>query len=271
MAELGINTVRDVHAAARATCSTKRPATACGSWSGCPGRSTSRSSTIARLKREHPPRDRRRRCASSAIIPRSSLFALGNEIPPGVVRWHGRRARRALPAQPVRGREGGVARQPVHLRQLPADRVPRSLVLRHLRVQRLPAPRAGAARVPRAAAAHRRSQAAAAGRSRRRQHSRRRGRSGRDHGDAHPRRRSTKARAARSRSPGPTNGGAAAQPSTTGRSVSSIAIARRSRRPSAVAAAFADAPFPARARRTRGRASRSSSARTTRPTRSTTA
>ena len=27
------------------------------------------------------------------------MFALGNEIPPGVVRWHGQRARRALPAR----------------------------------------------------------------------------------------------------------------------------------------------------------------------------
>ena len=76
--------------------------------------------------------------------------------------------------EPVRGREGGVARQPVHLRQLSADRVPRPLVLRHLRVQRLPAPRAGAARLPRAAAAHRRPEAAAARRSGRRQHPRRR-------------------------------------------------------------------------------------------------
>ena len=39
-----------------------------------------------------------------ATIRPSLMFALGNEIPPGVVRWHGRAARRALPARPVRRR-----------------------------------------------------------------------------------------------------------------------------------------------------------------------
>ena len=105
--------------------------------------------------------------------------------------------------------EGRRAGQPVHLRQLPADRVPRPVVLRRLRLQRLPAPRGRPARLPRAAAAHRRPQAAAAGRSGRRQHPRRRRRAGARSPRCTSARRSRKARAAPSRSPGPTSGGAA--------------------------------------------------------------
>ena len=69
------------------------------------------------------------------------MFALGNEIPPGIVRWHGRLRVERFLRRALRRREGDVAREPLHLRQLPADRIPRSVVLRRLRVQRLPAPR----------------------------------------------------------------------------------------------------------------------------------
>ena len=158
------------------------------------------------------------------------MFALGNEIPPGVVRWHGRvRVERFLRGL-YEEAKARVARQPVHLRQLPADRVPRPLVLRRLRVQRLPAPRgASCARTSRGCSTSpgtsrccspRRAPTASARARRARPRS--------------PRctcaRRSRKARAARSRSRGPTSGGAAAIRSRTGRSASSIASASRSRR-----------------------------------------
>ena len=42
------------------------------------------------LTRHDPPRDRRRRSRELGDHPAVLLFALGNEIPPGVVRWHGR-------------------------------------------------------------------------------------------------------------------------------------------------------------------------------------
>ena len=118
-------------------------------------------------------------------------------------------ARRAIPARPLRAREGCGARASVHVRELPADRISRSVVLRRLRVQRLPAPRTRAARVSRAAAAHRRAQAAAARRSGRRQHPRRRRRARRRSPRCTSARRSRRAPAARSRSRGPTSGGAA--------------------------------------------------------------
>ena len=181
------------------------------------------------LKRAHPPRDHRagrraRRSSGGADVRARQRDSARRRA---LARSD---ARRAFPAQPVRGRQGRVARQPVHLRQLSADRISRSLVPRHLRLQRLPASRARAARVSRAAAAHRRPEAAAARRGGRRQHPRRRS-------AARPRSRrctsaprSRKARAARSRSRGPTSGGAAAIRSTTGSSAWSIASAGRSRR-----------------------------------------
>ena len=130
---------------------------------------------------------------------------------------------------------------------------------------------AGAARLPRAAAAHRRPQAAAARRSGRRQHPRGRRRAGRRSPRCTSAPPSRKARAARSRSPGPTNGGAAAITVDDW----AFGLVDRERRPKpaarAVAAAFADAPFPRERAARRGRACRSSSAPTTPPTRSRTA
>ena len=114
------------------------------------------------------------------------MFALGNEIPPGIVRWHGHaRVERFL--RNLYDRPRTSRRSALHLRQLSADRISRPVVLRRLRVQRLPASRTRAARVSRAPAAHRRAQAAAAGGGRRGQHSRRGRRTGGDHVDAHPR------------------------------------------------------------------------------------
>ena len=161
------------------------------------------------LTRSDPARDRRRRCGELGDHPAVLMFALGNEIPPGVVRWHGRlRVERFLRGLYDEAKAASPG-QPVHLRQLSADRISRPVVLRRLRLQRLPAPRAGPARLSGAAAAHRRAQAAAARRSGRRQHPRRR----RGPGARSPRctsaPRSKKAPAARSPSPGPTSGGAA--------------------------------------------------------------
>ncbi len=134
-----------------------------------------------------PPRHHRKGCRAWRSSGAADLCARQRDSARRrpVARPH---ARRAFPAGSLRRREERVAGEPVHLRQFPADRIPRPLLLRHLCVQRLPAPRAGASRVPRAAAAHRRPAAAAARRGGRRQHPRGRGRAGRHHRDAHSRR-----------------------------------------------------------------------------------
>ena len=89
----------------------------------------------------HPP-GRREGCDGSfADHPAVLMFALGNEIPASVVRWHGQaRVERFLRELYDEGK-AACAGQPVHLRELPADRVPRAAVSRCLRVQRLPAQR----------------------------------------------------------------------------------------------------------------------------------
>ena len=66
--------------------------------------------------------------------------------PAGVVRWHGRQRVERFLRELYDDGKGRGAGQPVHLRQLSADRVSRPLVPRRLRVQRLPAPRSRAAR-----------------------------------------------------------------------------------------------------------------------------
>ena len=140
-------------------------------------------------------------------------------------------AHRALPARAVRRGQGGCARHAVHLRELPADRIPRAAVPRRLRVQRLPARRDEAAPLPGAAAARGRQPAAAAGRGGRRQHSRRAATARPTSRRCSSARHLPKARAAPSRSRGPTSGGAAASRSTTGRSASSTTSAAPSRPP----------------------------------------
>ncbi len=116
------------------------------------------------------------------------MFAVGNEIPPSVVRWHGQARVERFLRDLYDAVQAGRARQPPHLRQLPADRVPGPRLLRRLQLQRLPAPRSRPARLPRAAAARRRRQAAPAGRGRRRQPPRGARRPGAHHGDARARR-----------------------------------------------------------------------------------
>ena len=93
-----------LHGAAPSDLLDWRPRTACASWSGCRGRSTSRFSTIAQLRRHDPPRDRRRGARARATIRRRCCFALGNEIPPGVVRWHGQLRVERFLREPLRGR-----------------------------------------------------------------------------------------------------------------------------------------------------------------------
>ena len=191
------------------------------------------------------------RCASSAIIRRSSHVRARQRDSAERRPLARPAARRAVPAPSLRTPPRRVAPEtPVHLRQLSADRVSRSLVLRRLRVQRLPASRAGAARLPRAPAAHRRTQAAAARRSGRRQHPRRRD------GQAaitamHVRAAFEEGRVRRDRVRVDRRM-VARRPSrsTTGRSASSIAIASPSRRPPRSPRAFADAPFPPERERT---------------------
>ena len=163
--------------------------------------------------------------------PAVAIMALGNEIPPGVVRWHGRAAHRALPARALRGRESGVTGQPVHLRQLSAHRVPRSLVFRSLRVQRLSAPGArSCARIwPGCSTSPATSRCCSPRRAPTRSARARPARPRSPRCTSAPP--SRRARAARSPLPGPTNGGAAATTSRTGRSVWSIASGRPSRRP----------------------------------------
>ena len=65
------------------------------------------------------------RSASSATIRPSPMFALGNEIPPSVVRWHGRLRVERFLRRSYQDAKAASPEQPVHLRQLPADRVPR--------------------------------------------------------------------------------------------------------------------------------------------------
>ncbi|MEZ5285703.1 MAG: hypothetical protein R2712_13035 [Vicinamibacterales bacterium] len=76
---------------------------------------------------------------SLARHPAVLMFAVGNEVPAPVVRWHGQVGRSATCGRsttPARTRRPGAP----HLRQLPADRVPRPRLLRRLQLQRLPPP-----------------------------------------------------------------------------------------------------------------------------------
>ncbi len=154
------------------------------------------------------------------------------------------RARRALPADPVRPRQGRRAGRALHLRQLSADRISRSVVLRRLRVQRLSPSRTRAdARTSPACSTspgtsrccwRKPARTAFAKAKTDRRPSRR----------CTSARRSAKAHAARWRSPGPTNGGAAGSTCDDW----AFGLVDRDRIPkpaaAAVAEAFADAPFP---------------------------
>ena len=94
------------------------------------------------LTRDVRASGRRRGAARWATTRPCCCSPLGNEIPPSVVRWHGAaRVERFLRELYDAAKAGGAGRA-LHLRQLPADRIPRPRAVRRLRLQRLPASRA---------------------------------------------------------------------------------------------------------------------------------
>ena len=203
-----------------------------------------------RLKRDDPPRDRSRASARSRDHPAVADVRARQRDSARRRALARPRARRAVPARAVRGREGGGARRAVHLRQLSADRVSRSLVLRSS------APSTSTCTAKRSCAPTWRGCSTSPATSRccwpKRapiQHPRRRSGPGRDHGDAHPRgvrrRRVRRDRVRLDRRMVARR----TSTSTTGRSGWSIATRHRSRRRAAVATAFANAPFSPQAQR----------------------
>ena len=58
----------------------------------------------SRADAEHPASRWPRPCGALASHPAVLMFAVGNEIPPSVVRWHGQRPHRALPPRSLRRR-----------------------------------------------------------------------------------------------------------------------------------------------------------------------
>ena len=205
---------------------------------------------------------RRLACAPAPGIRRVLCYAVGNEIPTPIVRWHGRQQDRALPRAPLRGGAGGGSGRARHLRQLSQHRVPAAAVPRPRLVQRLPRRRSRAlAPLPGAAAEPRRRAAAAAGRDGPRQPPQRAGRPGRGASAGRSTPPSRPAAPARSCSPGRTSGTAARTRSRLGlrpdrpRPPAQAGAGRRCAGPIAAARAAARAPP--------GRASRWSSAPTT--------
>ena len=82
------------------------------------------------------------RCARSPSHPAALLFAVGNEIPPAIVRWHGTARVERFLRDLYDECKQAAPDEPAHLRQLPADRVPRPRLSSTSALQRLPAPRA---------------------------------------------------------------------------------------------------------------------------------
>ena len=225
MAEAGINTVRTYTVPGRSAARRSRRARPAGDGR----RAVDAARRLPRRSRPGPADPARRGGGGARArrrIPASLLFALGNEIPPAVVRWHGQRAHRAVPARAVRRGEGGIARRacsPTSTSRPPSTSTSTSFDVCAFNVylHREPELRAYLARLQHVAG-DRPLLLAEAGAD-----SIREGVDG--PGRASPpctsARRSPKARAARSRSPGPTSGGAAGTPCTTGRSAWSIAAA----------------------------------------------
>ena len=117
----------------------------------------------------------RGRAPLSRAIPRCSAYAIGNEIPASIVRWHGRRRiERFLKRLYEAAKQRGPGR-PRHLRQLPEHRVPHLPFLDFVLLQRLPRGRARIRVLPRAPAEHRRRPAAGPDRDRPRQPAQQRG------------------------------------------------------------------------------------------------
>ncbi len=114
-------------------------------------------------------------------------FALGNEIPAGVVRWHGRvRVERFLHDLYDAAKKASPKSLFTYVNFPPTEFLDLSF-FDICAFNRLPAPRARAAGLPGSPPAHRRAEADAARRGGRRQHPRGRNRPGRHHRDARPR------------------------------------------------------------------------------------
>ena len=183
MAAAGINAVRTYTVPPRLAARRGAASTACASWSGCPGSSTSRSSTTAARAPAIAARVRDAVARAAPGTRRMLCYVVGNEIPAPIVRWHGARRGRALPRAAAATRQGRGPRRARHLRQLPHDRVPRAAVPRpRLRSTSTSSDAASVRGLPGAAAEPRRRPAAADHRARARQpaqrrSSRRRGRS----------------------------------------------------------------------------------------------
>ena len=143
--------------------------------------------------------------------PAALLFAVGNEIPPAVVRWHGQQARRRAFCEDLcADAKSASPHSLLIVCELPADRVSRrSTASTSARSTSTctakPDLRAYLARLQQIAGA-RPLLLAEAGADSIREGDRR---AGRDHRDAHPRGVRGRTRAARWRSRGPTNGGVA--------------------------------------------------------------
>ena len=147
---------------------------------------------------------------SCAGHPAVLCYAIGNEIPASIVRWHGRRRiERFLERLYHAAKERGPGRAR-HLRQLPEHRVPPAAVRRPRLLQRLPRVGPAVRGLPRPAAEHRRRPAAGPDRGRPRLAAQRRGGAGAGARLAGPHRVRRAAAPACSCSPGPTSGTAAA-------------------------------------------------------------
>ena len=158
--------------------------------------------------------------------PAALMFALGNEIPPSIVRWHGEARVTGFLRELYHEVKAAAPASAAHLCELSADRVPRPRLLRRLRrststCTASPTCRAYLARLQHIAG-HKPLLLAEAGS---RQHSRGARRPGARSRRCTSAPRSAKARAEPSRFPGPTSGGEADTKSTTGPSVSSTRAA----------------------------------------------
>ena len=229
MAANGVNAVRTYTVPPRWLLDLAERARAVRDGRAARGRSTSRSSTTA----SGPPRSSERMremVRSCAGHPAILCYAIGNEIPASIVRWHGKQPDRALPeAALLRGEERGPGRAR-DLRELPEHRVPLAALHRPRVLQRVPRVGPAVRVLPRSAAAHRRRPAAGGDGGRPRLAAQLRGGPGAGARLAGPDCLLRRLCRACSCSPGRTSGTAAGPRSTTGRSAWSTATAPRSRR-----------------------------------------
>ena len=97
----------------------------------------------ARARSRRGVRDGVRACAGHPAV---LCYAIGNEIPASIVRWHGRRRVERFLERLYRAAKDEDPDGARHLRQLPLDRVPRAAVPRLRLLQRLPRGRGRASR-----------------------------------------------------------------------------------------------------------------------------